>query len=61
MSVDVLVRNDILSRLERSENDVTALPTGASLISEADWAALVGEQDEAEYVESMGWSEADQP
>jgi len=41
--------------LDRSENDVTALSEGASLICEKDWAALIGDQDEVEYIASMGY------
>ena len=55
MMSDVLIRDNILTKLDRSEGDVTALPEGASLICEKDWIALVGDQDELEYIESMGY------
>jgi len=52
---DVLIKNNIVNKLDRSENDITALPEGASLICEADWLLLVGDHDEAEYIASMGY------
>ena len=65
MSRDVLVRGNLVIFLDRSPTDQTALPTNASLISEADWAALVGEPTEEktfpdlekEFIRSMGWTE----
>ena len=52
---DVLIRDNILTKIDRAETDVTALSEGASLICESDWIALVGDQDEAEYIASMGY------
>lgn len=43
MSHDILIRFGILSVIDRSPGDVTALPDGASLISEEDWAALIAD------------------
>ena len=40
MTTDIYIYAKELGDIERSEKDVTALPPGASLIAETDWAEL---------------------
>ena len=60
MSRDVLIRGGVVSFIERGLKDVTYLPLSdppdVSFISEADWKALIGNQSEAAYIASMGWT-----
>ena len=59
MSRDVLILNGAVSFIERGPTDQTFMPASdppdASFISEADWKALIGKQDETAYIASMGW------
>ncbi len=63
MSRDVLIRGDVVIFIERSESDATGIPTNASLITENDWKAIIGEPSEGstfeelelDYIKNRGW------
>ncbi len=63
MSRDILIRGNVVTVIYRSPTDFTAVPDSVSIISEADWRALVGEPEEGEtfasrelsYIASRGW------
>jgi hypothetical protein len=54
MSRDALIRGNTVIFLDRSEGDATAIPPGASMIYEADWKNLLGDQKEADYIKALG-------
>ena len=54
MSRDALIRGNTILFLDRSNGDATARPPDASLIYEADWKNLCGDQKEADYIKALG-------
>ena len=54
MSRDVMIRNGTVTFLDRSATDETIIPPDASLICEADWKNLLGDQKEADYIKALG-------
>lgn len=54
VSRDVLEIGGIITFIDRTATDVTIAPDGASLIYEADWKNLLGDQKEADYIKALG-------